>query len=731
MSASTSNTAFPIAKELDISVSQVEAVSFLLDEGCTIPFIARYRKEATGSLDEVMIVRIRDKKNELMEMEKRRTSILKSLSERELLTEELKTAILGAPNLIVLEDIYLQYRPKRRTRASIATEKGLAPLAEKILKQEGGVPFSYSQDYVDPEKGINSVDEVLQGAMDILAEKISEDRATRSCIRRIFVREGIVVSSVAKGMEEKGIKYQNYFEWKEKALAAPSHRILALFRGEKERYLTLRIRPEDDRCLREIKKHFVRSQNEESKIVEKAVEDGYKRLLAPSMETELRNALKKKADEQAITVFAQNIREVLMAPPLGHKNILAIDPGFRTGCKVVCLDRQGKLVHTETIFPHPPQKREEESAQKVLDMMKRFSIEAIAIGNGTAGRETESFIQNISFPKKPIIAMVNESGASVYSASEIARLEFPDYDVTVRGAISIGRRLMDPLSELIKIDPRSLGVGQYQHDVDPKALKQALDDVVASCVNAVGVDVNTASKELLTFVSGVGSQLAENIVRYREENGLYQTREDLKKVPRLGPKAFEQSAGFLRIPEGNNPLDASAVHPENYGLVEKIAQDLETTIHALITDNKLRKNICLDRYVTGEIGLPTLQDIMAELEKPGRDPRQKFDSFVFAEDITDISHLRKGMILPGIITNVTAFGAFVDIGIHQDGLIHISALSDHFIKFPQQVVSPGQRVEVMVIALDIERKRISLSMKKSDLIRQVEPHPWNEQGKKP
>ena len=416
---------------------------------------------------------------------------------------------------------------------------------------------------------------------------------------------------------------------------------------------------------------------------------------------------------------------------LEHKNILAIDPGFRTGCKVVCLDRQGKLVHTETIFPHPPQKREEESAQKVLDMMKRFSIEAIAIGNGTAGRETESFIQNISFPKKPIIAMVNESGASVYSASEIARLEFPDYDVTVRGAISIGRRLMDPLSELIKIDPRSLGVGQYQHDVDSKALKQALDDVVASCVNAVGVDVNTASKELLTFVSGVGSQLAENIVRYREENGLYQTREDLKKVPRLGPKAFEQSAGFLRIPEGNNPLDASAVHPENYGLVEKIAQDLETTIHALITDNKLRKNICLDRYVTGKIGLPTLQDIMAELEKPGRDPRQKFDSFVFAEDITDISHLRKGMILPGIITNVTAFGAFVDIGIHQDGLIHISALSDHFIKFPQQVVSPGQRVEVMVIALDIERKRISLSMKKSDLIRQVEPHPWNEQGKKP
>ncbi len=709
------NLVLAISTEMKISSAQIEAVFSLLDEGCTIPFIARYRKEATGSLDEVSIARIRDRREELLELEKRRLAILKSLEDREILTDELAQAINGAANLTTLEDTYLPYRPKRKTRASMALEKGLAPLAENIMAQDGCNPRHEAKAFIDVEKGVESIEEALKGALDIIAERVSENSEARNVCRRIFARHSYITSALVSEKENEAAKYKDYFSWKERAIEAPSHRILALFRGENEGMLSLKIQPDEMLCLSALKKLFIKTKGEEADLFEEAITDGYKRLLSPSMETELRNALKKRADEEAISVFAQNIREILMTPPLGYKNILAVDPGFRTGCKVVCLNRQGSLIFTDTIYPHPPINRQEESAKKIRETVNKFSIEAIAIGNGTAGRETETFIKTLNLPQNIITTMVNESGASVYSASEIARKEFPDHDVTVRGAVSIGRRLMDPLAELIKIDPRSLGVGQYQHDVDQKALKRALDDAVMSCVNAVGVDINTASRELLTFVSGVGPQLAANIVKYREENGLFNTRNDLKKVPRLGPKSFQQCAGFLRIQGGVNPLDSSAVHPENYALVKNMASDLNTTVKELMGKAEIRQRIDITRYVKGEIGLPTLKDIMEELEKPGRDPRCIFEEFSFVDGITDISHLKKGMVLPGIITNVTAFGAFVDIGVHQDGLVHISALSDKYISSPHAVVSPGQQVKVIVMDIDMDRKRISLSMKTSDL----------------
>ena len=709
------NLVLVISTEMKISHAQIEAVFSLFDEGCTIPFIARYRKEATGSLDEVSIARIRDRREELLELEKRRLAILKSLEDREILTDELAQAINDAVNLTTLEDTYLPYRPKRKTRASMALEKGLALLAENIMAQDGCNPRHEAKAFIDVEKGVESIEEALKGALDIIAERVSENSEARNVCRRIFARHSYITSALVSEKENEAAKYKDYFSWRERAIQAPSHRILALFRGENEGMLSLKIQPDEMLCLSALKKLFIKTKGEEADLFEEAITDGYKRLLSPSMETELRNALKKRADEEAISVFAQNIREILMTPPLGYKNILAVDPGFRTGCKVVCLNRQGSLIFTDTIYPHPPINRQEESAKKIREIVNKFSIEAIAIGNGTAGRETETFIKTLNLPQNIITTMVNESGASVYSASEIARKEFPDHDVTIRGAVSIGRRLMDPLAELIKIDPRSLGVGQYQHDVDQKALKRALDDAVMSCVNAVGVDINTASRELLTFVSGVGPQLAANIVKYREENGLFNTRNDLKKVPRLGPKSFQQCAGFLRIQGGVNPLDSSAVHPENYALVKNMASDLNTTVKELMGKAEIRQRIDITRYVKGEIGLPTLKDIMEELEKPGRDPRCIFEEFSFVDGITDISHLKKGMVIPGIITNVTAFGAFVDIGVHQDGLIHISALSDKYISSPHAVVSPGQQVKVIVMDIDMDRKRISLSMKKSDL----------------
>lgn len=709
------NLVLVISTEMKISHAQIEAVFSLFDEGCTIPFIARYRKEATGSLDEVSIARIRDRREELLELEKRRLAILKSLEDREILTDELAQAINDAVNLTTLEDTYLPYRPKRKTRASMALEKGLAPLAENIMGQDGCNPRHEAKAFINIEQGVENIEEALKGALDIIAERVNENSEARNICRRIFARHSYITSALVSEKENEAAKYKDYFSWRERAIQAPSHRILALFRGENEGMLSLKIQPDEMLCLSALKKLFIKTKGEEADLFEEAITDGYKRLLSPSMETELRNALKKRADEEAISVFAQNIREILMTPPLGYKNILAVDPGFRTGCKVVCLNRQGSLIFTDTIYPHPPINRQEESAKKIREIVNKFSIEAIAIGNGTAGRETETFIKTLNLPQNIITTMVNESGASVYSASEIARKEFPDHDVTIRGAVSIGRRLMDPLAELIKIDPRSLGVGQYQHDVDQKALKRALDDAVMSCVNAVGVDINTASRELLTFVSGVGPQLAANIVKYREENGLFNTRNDLKKVPRLGPKSFQQCAGFLRIQGGVNPLDSSAVHPENYALVKNMASDLNTTVKELMGKAEIRQRIDITRYVKGEIGLPTLKDIMEELEKPGRDPRCIFEEFSFVDGITDISHLKKGMVIPGIITNVTAFGAFVDIGVHQDGLIHISALSDKYISSPHAVVSPGQQVKVIVMDIDMDRKRISLSMKKSDL----------------
>jgi len=702
-----------IAQELNLPKKYVHATAALLEEGATVPFIARYRKEATGSLDEVMITSIRDRLAQWVELDRRRETILRSIAEQGKLTDELREKFLAANSLPALEDLYLPYKPKRRTRATIAKEKGLEPLAQRIWEQQDCDPLTEAAALVDPEKELPSVREVLAGARDIMAEWVNEDQRARARLRELYLEKGAFQSAVIPGKETQGAKFSDYFAWEEPVATAPSHRILAMRRGEKEEILTLRVLVSEFDALRILESLFVKGASAASAQVRLAVHDSFKRLLGPSMETEIRLLTKKRADEEAIAVFADNLRQLLLAPPLGQKNILAIDPGFRTGCKVVCLDRQGKLLGNTTIFPHQSEREAVEAGARIKALCEKLYIEAIAIGNGTAGRETEAFVRKLDLPRGIPVIMVNESGASVYSASEEARQEFPDHDVTVRGAVSIGRRLMDPLAELVKIDPKSIGVGQYQHDVDQLALKNRLDDVVMSCVNSVGVEVNTASEQLLTYVSGLGPQLAHNIVEYRNTHGPFQTRADLRQAPRLGPKAFEQAAGFLRIRNGAHPLDASAVHPERYALVERMAKDVGCTVSDLLCDERSRRKIDPAKYVNAEVGLPTLNDIVSELAKPGRDPREQFEIFHFAEGVEKIEDVKPGMKLPGIVTNVTAFGAFVDIGVHQDGLVHISQLADRFVKDPNEVVKVQQTVMVTVLEVDLPRKRISLSMRRS------------------
>jgi len=701
-----------IASELQLKESQVKAVADLINEGATVPFIARYRKEATDSLDEVSITAIRDRLQQLAELDSRRESILKSLETHGHLTDELKENILAAPTLAVLEDLYLPYRPKRRTRAMVAREKGLEPLARLIFEQNGVDPVKEALQFIDPEKAVETEEVALAGARDIIAEIVNEDQQARTAIRDLFFARAVIQSRVVTGKETAGAKYRDYFDWQEPAATAPSHRILAMRRGEKEDILNLAIVPPEEQALKILEDLFVKGEKEDSAEVKSAVQDCYRRLLSRSMETEIRLAVKERADLEAIRVFSENLRELLLAPPLGAKRVMGLDPGYRTGCKLVCLDAQGKFLHHDTIFPHTSSKQKEDASRKVRELVDHYQIEAIAVGNGTAGRETEAFLKGLDLNRNILVVMVNESGASIYSASEAARQEFPDLDLTVRGAISIGRRMMDPLSELVKIDPKSIGVGQYQHDVEQAALKQSLDDVVISCVNRVGVEINQASVQLLAYVSGLGPQLAKNIVAFRDQNGPFASRDQLLQVPRLGPKAFEQSAGFLRIRNGANPLDASAVHPESYDVVFAMAGDLNCSVTDLMHQPDLRAGIDVNRYTSDQIGLPTLKDIIAELARPGRDPRQEFEKFAYAEDVATLSDLKPGMKIPGIVTNVTAFGAFVDIGVHQDGLVHISELSDGYVKNPAHVVRVQQKVAVTVIDVDLERNRISLSMKK-------------------
>jgi uncharacterized protein len=700
-----------IADELKLSSKYVEATVALLDEGATVPFICRYRKEVTGAMDEVEVSNVRDRIGQLRELDERRATILKAIAEQGKLTDELKTKIEEAETMAILEDIYLPYKPKRRTRATIAREKGLEPLADLLFLQEDIDIQAKAAEYISEEKGVLSVEEALAGARDIIAEKVNEDQEARQRVRRLFEQEGLFIAKVIEGKEEEGQKYRDYFDWKEPIKAAPSHRILAMRRAEKEGIISLDCAPEEEKAIEILENLFVKNKTNAADQVSKAVKDAYKRLLKPSIETEIRVNTKLKADIDAIRVFTDNLRQLLLAPPLGQKNVLALDPGFRSGCKLVVLNKQGKLLHNDVIYPHEPQRKIAEAISIIKKIVNEYQIEAISIGNGTAGRETEAFIKDLGLPKEIKIIVVNESGASVYSASEVARDEFPDYDLTVRGAVSIGRRLMDPLAELVKIDPKAIGVGQYQHDVDQALLKISLDDTVESCVNAVGVEVNTASKQLLTYVSGIGPSIAENIIKYRNENGPFDTRDELKKVPRLGAKAFEQAAGFLRIREAKNPLDMSAVHPESYHIVEKMAQDLQCSVKDLMTNEALRNSIKLEAYITEKAGLPTLQDIMKELAKPGRDPRQQFEDFQFAEGISKPEDLRVGMKVPGIVTNITDFGAFVDIGVHQDGLVHISQMANRRINHPNEVVKVQQKVEVTVTEVDLARKRIALSMK--------------------
>ncbi len=700
-----------ISRRLGLHKWQVENTIRLMDGGATIPFISRYRKEMTGSLDEVTISGIKEEYNRLRDLDARRESIIKSIGEQEKMTPELLTRIEAAMTMAELEDIYLPFRPKRRTRATIAKEKGLEPLAEIIFRQEETDPEKIAEGFVNEQ--VEDINAAIAGAKDIIAEWISENETARMRLRLLYEKEAIIYSKVIKGKEAEGNKFSDYFEWSEPLKKCPSHRLLAMRRGEEEGFLRLTMEPGEDHALDILRSVFIKATNQSSEIVGEAVADSWKRLLSASMETEFRNISKEKADEEAIRVFADNLRQLLLAPPLGEKNILAIDPGFRTGCKIVCLDRQGNLLHNETIYPHPPQNQTALSVKKILSLVNAYMIEAIAIGNGTASRETEDFIKYVKFEKDIQVFVVSEAGASVYSASKVARDEFPDYDVTVRGAVSIGRRLMDPLAELVKIDPKSIGVGQYQHDVDQQKLQASLDEVVMSCVNAVGVEVNTASSHLLTYVSGLGPQLAQNIIDYRSENGPFRSRSEFLKVKRLGTKAFEQCAGFLRIRNADNPLDSSAVHPESYHVVERMAKDIGCDISELIRNESKRKDIKLERYVTQSTGLPTLKDIMDEMEKPGRDPRSKIREFRFA-DIHEMQDLVTGMIVPGIVTNVTKFGAFVDIGIKQDGLVHISNLSKTFVKDPSEVVKLHQHVMVKILSVDIERKRIQLSMKDVD-----------------
>lgn len=701
-----------ISTALNIKVSQIEKTIGLLDSGATIPFISRYRKEVTGGLDEVQIGAIKEQNDKLNELAKRRETILKSIDEQEKLTPELKTRIENCWNSSELEDIYLPYKPKRQTRAEIARKKGLEPLAKLIMAQQPINVESKAETFVKGD--VKDIKGAIAGACDIIAEWINEDEYARNSIRNLFEREAVIMSKVVKGKEEEGDKYRDYFDFSEKLSKASSHRILAIRRGESEGFLRVSISPDEDIALERLDKRFIKGDNDNqaTNYVADAIEDSYKRLLKPSIETEFSALSKQKADEEAIRVFIENLRQLLLAPPLGQQRVLGIDPGYRTGCKLVCLDAEGNLLHNETIYPHPPQNETLKAGNKIVKMVSTYNIDAIAIGNGTASRETERFISNLRYEKEVKVFVVSENGASIYSASKTAREEFPDYDVTVRGAVSIGRRLMDPLAELVKIDPKSIGVGQYQHDVDQAKLKNSLDLTVESCVNLVGVNVNTASKHLLTYVSGLGPVLAQNIVDYRAAHGAFKSRKELMKVARMGDKAFEQCAGFLRIAEAENPLDNSAVHPESYYVVEKMAKDLKCTLTELIQNKELKKTLDLKSYITDTVGLPTLNDIMDELDKPGRDPRKGIKMFEFDPGIRTIDDLREGMMLPGIVTNITNFGCFVDVGIKENGLVHISEIADRFVSDPTEVVSLHQHVEVKVMSVDVARKRVQLSMKK-------------------
>ena len=698
-----------ISKTLGISARQIEKTIGLLDEGATIPFISRYRKEVTGALDEVQIGDIKDQYDKLTELEKRKKTILSSIEEQNKLTPELKKRIEASWDSTELEDIYLPFKPKRQTKAEIARKKGLEPLATLLMMQATQDIKKATISYIKGE--VKDAKDALQGARDIIAEWVNEDEQARNTVRNFFARTSVISSKVIKGKEEEGSKYRDYFDFSEPLNRCSSHRLLALRRGETEGFLRVSISPDTEGCMERLTRKFVKGNSDASAQVEEAVTDSFKRLLKPSIETEYANLSKVKADEEAIRVFSENLRQLLLSAPLGQKRVLGVDPGYRTGCKIVCLDAQGNLVHNEAIYPHPPQNEKGKAAAKVAQLVSTYAIDAIAIGNGTASRETEEFITGIRYDKKVQVFVVSENGASIYSASKIAREEFPEYDVTVRGAVSIGRRLMDPLAELVKIDPKSIGVGQYQHDVEQGALKKSLDLTVESCVNLVGVDVNTASKHLLTYISGLGPTLAQNIVTYRAEHGPFASRRELLKVPRMGEKAFEQSAGFLRITNGKNPLDNSAVHPESYSIVEKMAKDLGCTVSDLITNKELKKKLDLGKYVTGNIGLPTLTDIMKELDKPGRDPRQTIKVFEFDPNVKKLEDLKEGMVLPGIVTNITAFGCFVDVGIKENGLVHISEMADRFISDPTQVVSMHQHVKVKVQSVDLVRKRVQLSMK--------------------
>ncbi len=703
-----------IARETGISLSSVSATAKLLAEGGTVPFISRYRKEQTGSLDEVQITTIRDRMLQLAELDTRRSAILKSLEERSLLTLELRKKVEAAVTMTALEDIFAPFRPKRQTRATKAIERGLTPLADWLLENQQNDPADEAVKFVDAEKEVPTSADALAGARDIIAERVSEEATLRGRVRKLYEDEAAVSSKVMYGKNEEpeAQKFRDYFEWNEPLKSIPSHRMLAIRRGEKEGYLLMRVEVPLERVSQLALPDWVNAQGAAGQHVAQAVEDGCKRLLMPSMETETRLLAKKRADETAIRVFAENLRELLLASPLGEKRLLAIDPGFRTGCKTIVMDRSGKLLHHTVLHATAGSNNQlYEAAVELTTLVKKYNIEAIAIGNGTASRETESFVKKLQLPASIQVVMVNESGASIYSASDVAREEFPNEDVTVRGAVSIGRRLMDPLAELVKLDPKSIGVGQYQHDVDQRALKVSLDDTVISCVNAVGVEVNTASKQLLSYVSGLNPTLAENIVAWRNENGAFQSREQLKKVPRLGEKAYEQAAGFLRVRGGAHPLDSSAVHPERYALVQKMADDVGSKVEDLLTREDVRKKIDLKKYVSGDVGLPTLQDILGELAKPGRDPRKQFEVFSFQDGVEKPSDLLVGMKLPGIVTNVTAFGAFVDVGVHQDGLVHVSQLADHFVKDAAEVVKVGQKVHVTVVEVDLKRNRIALSMK--------------------
>ena len=698
-----------ISQNLGIRENQVSNTIGLLNEGATVPFISRYRKERTGSLDEVQVLNVKELNEKFTELEKRKETVLKTIDELDLLTPELKNRIENCFDAVELEDIYLPYKPKRRTKATIAKEKGLEPLAKIIMKQVERSIEIRAQSFLNEH--VETIEDALSGARDIIAEWINENEKARNIVRRGFENSSEIISKVIKGKEVEAEKYRDYFDWKEPLKKCPSHRLLAMRRGENEGFLRVSIDPDSDKILENLVRFFVNGYTSCSEQVEMAVKDSLKRLIQPSIETEFAALSKEKADEEAIKVFAENLRQLLLAPPLGQKRILAIDPGYRTGCKIVCLDEQGNLLHNETIYPHKPQEEFKMAAKKLSSMVEMYKIEAIAIGNGTASRETESFIKRLHFDRELRVYMVSEDGASVYSASSVARQEFPQYDVTVRGAVSIGRRLMDPLAELVKIDPKSIGVGQYQHDVDQKKLKNSLDSVVEISVNSVGVNLNTASKHLLTYISGLGPTLAENITNYRKENGAFQSREELKKVSRMGPAAFEQSAGFLRIPEAKNPLDNSGVHPESYKIVKQIAKDLKCEISDLVRNETLVSQIDFQKYVTAEVGLPTLNDIKSELLKPGRDPRKPIKIFEFAEGIYSIADLREGMEIPGIVNNITNFGAFVDLGIKESGLIHISELADRFISDPNEIVKLQQHIKVRIKEIDVARKRIQLSLK--------------------